>query len=119
MGTETDPVDGKDDNIYHFMWRRFGNHCSLPHYEAVPIYQDIPVTLNFDWLYGKTSYKFVAYVDNMYYDTNKLTASSVSFTTESLPSVYEFSVFFTGIVKDDNLTDVRNILAKYMGINPL
>ncbi|CAG9328924.1 unnamed protein product [Blepharisma stoltei] len=117
--TEVNPMNNVDDDIVAFMRRKYADHCETPYYEAVPIYQNNPITLDFDWLFGGTSYTLTTYIDNRVINTTLLQAASKNFTTSSLPTIYKFTVYFSGNIASKYADGIRLILAQYMGINPL
>ncbi|CAG9316465.1 unnamed protein product [Blepharisma stoltei] len=118
--TETDvnPAMG-DTDINSFFRRMHARHCATYYANAQVIYADNSAQVILDNLMAGTEYVFTAYVDNRLINiTYNYTAQTVPVITSALPSVSTKSVVFSGSVPQTSSDNIRNVLAKNMGVNP-
>ncbi|CAG9328371.1 unnamed protein product [Blepharisma stoltei] len=118
--TETDIDSTKGDtDINSFFRRMHAKHCATYYTNAQVIYTGTSAQVVLDNLMGGTDYVFTAYVDNRLIEsTSSYTAVTSSFSTSALPSITTTSVSFSGSVAQSSSDNIRNVLAKNMGVNP-
>ncbi|CAG9312215.1 unnamed protein product [Blepharisma stoltei] len=117
LHTEIDPNPELDSDYYAFFRRLHRDHCNLNWYNMEVLYASGSLTLDFDWLHADTTYNVFVYADNRLY-SGAMQSQSISLTTPSLPSVYTYTVSFSASVASSKGDDIRNAIAKNMGINP-
>eukprot|EP00358_Blepharisma_japonicum_P005512 CAMPEP_0202940664 /NCGR_PEP_ID=MMETSP1395-20130829/801_1 /ASSEMBLY_ACC=CAM_ASM_000871 /TAXON_ID=5961 /ORGANISM="Blepharisma japonicum, Strain Stock R1072" /LENGTH=367 /DNA_ID=CAMNT_0049635277 /DNA_START=5324 /DNA_END=6427 /DNA_ORIENTATION=- len=117
LKTETDPNPEVDSDYYAFFRRLHRDHCSLSWSNMEVLYANGNLQIDLNWLHADTSYNVYVYADNRLY-TGALQGQTLSFSTPSLPSVYTYTVSFGASVASSKGDDIRNAIAKNMGINP-